>query len=479
MADLNVLFQPVGQYCHREVVTCSPDDPLVEAVSVMRRHNISSLVVCRDGRPMGMISDRDLRNKVVAQGLDPKQLTIADIMHTPLITIGEQEFLFEALHRISRNGIHRLVVLGSQGGLAGIITDSDILRLQGNSPQRLVRTIEEARSVDSLRRLHQRVQGLVLHLIGTGVRVQELVRLIAHLNDQVLVRLIDLLLEEQYADLAGRFAFLVLGSEGRGEQTLTTDQDNALVYADDLTPAEQQRIIEFSETLIQAIIAIGIPPCSGGIMANNPLWRHSLKEWKGVMDGWFAVPTPENILKVGMITDLRALRGNLSLEQAMKDHIAGRLKGNEAYLGHLTSNVLRFAVPLGWFGRIRTEAGEDREGRLDLKKAGIFAITEGVKILAISEGGQVNGTVPRIERLAEIGVLERREADDLIATYHTLVYFRLRTQVEAIREGRTPDNRIALARLNRMEKGRLRTALEGVRSFQGLLQRRFRLGQIL
>lgn len=479
MADLNVLFQPVGQYCHREVITCSPETPLVEAVAVMREHNISSLVVCCDSRPMGMVSDRDLRNKVVAQGLDPKELTIADIMHTPLITIGEQEFLFEALHRISRNGIHRLVVLDPHGGLAGIITDSDILRLQGNSPQRLVRTIEEARTVDTLRRLHQRVQGLVLHLIGTGVRVQELVRLIAHLNDQVLVRLVDLLLEEQYADLAGRFAFLVLGSEGRGEQTLTTDQDNALVHADDLTPAEHQRIIEFSETLIQAIIAIGIPPCSGGIMANNPLWRHSLKEWRGVMDGWFAVPTPENILKVGMITDLRALRGDMALEQAMKDHIAGRLRGNEAYLGHLTGNVLRFAVPLGWFGRIRAEAGEAGEGRLDLKKAGIFAITEGVKILAISEGIQVNGTVPRIERLLEAGVLERGEADDLTATYHTLVYFRLRTQVEAIREGRTPDNRISLSRLNRMERGRLRAALEGVRSFQELLQHRFRLGQIM
>jgi len=269
MADLNVLFQPVANYCHRNVITCAPDDPLVEAAAVMREHHISSLVVCCDGLPVGMVSDRDLRNKVVANGLDPCTLKIADIMNSPLITIGEDEFLFEALHRITRHGIHRLVVVDNTGALIGIITDSDILRLQYNSPQQLIRRIEEARDVEALKGLHQQVQELVLHLVGTGVRVKELVRLIAHLNDQILVRLIDLMLAGDFPDLEGRFAFLVLGSEGRGEQTLTTDQDNAIVYADDLTLLEIQRVAEFSEALIQGIIDIGIPPCSGGIMAKQ------------------------------------------------------------------------------------------------------------------------------------------------------------------------------------------------------------------
>jgi CBS domain-containing protein len=227
------------------------------------------------------------------------------------------------------------------------------------------------------------------------------------------------------------------------------------------------------------VIDIGIPPCNGGIMANNPEWRHSLREWKGVLDRWFGTPTPENILKVGMISDLRALSGDMALEQEMKDHIAGRLRGNELFLAHLSNNVLRFKAPLGWFGRVKTESGDDHEGRLDLKKAGIFAITEGVKILAISEGVRVNGTAARIARLVELGKLSEQEGDDLNAAYYCLVYFRLRTQVEAIREGHVPDNRIVFERLNRMEKGRIHAALEGVSSFQGMLQRRFRLGQIM
>ena len=478
MNQLNILFQPVGRYCRREVITCTPGDPLQSAAQTMREHGISSLVVCRDGVPVGIISDRDLRNKVVARGLDIAPLTVGEIMSSPLITIGEDEFLFEALHRISRHKIHRLAVTDAAGGVAGIITDSDILRLQNSTPQRLIRTIEDAGDVETLKVVHKRVQGMVVHLIGTGVPVQELVRVIAHLNDQILVRLVDLLLAERFPELAGRFAFLVLGSEGRREQTLTTDQDNALIYADDLTASELRRMEEFSQALIEGVLAIGIPPCPGGIMANNPLWRHSLSQWRAILEDWAGTPSPDNILRVGMVTDLRALQGDLLLEKELKAHLASLIKGNEIFLGHMTASMLHFGVPLGWFGRIKTEKGEHK-GKLDLKKAGIFAITEGVKILALAHGMPGTGTVERIEQLVRQEVMTRREAADLTATFHALVYFRLRTQVEAIREGRAPDNRIALDILNQMERGRLHAALEGVRSFQNMLQRNYQLGQIL
>lgn len=478
MYDLNYLFQPVGRYCRRTVATCGPHDLLVDAAARMSEHRISSLVVCEAGTPVGIITDRDLRNKVVARGIDPNQLTVAAIMTSPLITIDEQEFLFEALHRISRHGIHRIVVTGNGCGLVGIITDSDILRLQANSPQGLVRRIEEAATVAALRELHQEVQRLVTHLIGTGVPIQELVRLIAHLNDQILVRLIEILRSGPFSGMTDRFAFLVLGSEGRGEQTLTTDQDNALVYADDLTPAEIQQLIAFSEELIRSIIEIGIPPCSGGIMANNAVWRMPLSGWKQTLDSWVATPTPEHILKVGMVADLRALAGDQGLEQELRHHITGCLKQNETYMGHMLSNLLRFRVPLGWFGRIKTETGEYK-GQLDLKKAGIFSITEGVKLLALYEGIQGGGTAERLQWLVEAKVIDHREGDDLLAAFRALIYFRLRSQVEALREGRAPDNRVAHDRLNTMEQTRLQAALERVRSFQELLQLKFRLGQLI
>jgi CBS domain-containing protein len=399
-------------------------------------------------------------------------------MSSPVITISEDEYLFEALHRFSRHRIHRLVVTGPTGELAGIITDSDILRVQTRSPQQLVREIEEAATLDELKGLHQRVQGLVRHLIGTGVRIKDMVRLIAHLNDRVVVRLIDLLKAERFSGLTDRFAFVVLGSEGRSEQTLTTDQDNALVYGDDLAAGELQQLQEFSRVLIDSLIEIGVPSCPGGIMAKNDQWRRSLDQWRSVLDQWFATPTPEHIMNVSMFSDLRMLSGDFSLELALKDHVSGRLQGNELYLGHMTANLLRFAVPLGWFGKIKTEKGE-HSGRVDLKKAGIFAITEGVKILSLGHGVQEIGTAERIGQLAGQGVLTQKEADDLIASFYALVHFRLRTQVDAISKGQKPDNRITLAELNRMEQERLKASLEGVRSFLKSMGRRYQLGQTM
>ncbi|MDD2732911.1 MAG: CBS domain-containing protein [Desulfuromonadaceae bacterium] len=167
MSDLNALFLAVGTYCRREVITCSPTDRLVDAAGLMLRHNISSLVVCEQGDSIGILTDRDLRNKVAALGLNPSELLVKEVMNVPLITIGEDEFLFEALHLLSRHRIHRLVVTDRSGRLTGIITDSDILRIQNRSPEQLIREIEQADSVKTLTALHQRVQDLVGHLIGS------------------------------------------------------------------------------------------------------------------------------------------------------------------------------------------------------------------------------------------------------------------------------------------------------------------------
>ena len=474
MHDLKTLFLNIGNYCRREVITCTPDDQLVDVAAIMRLHNISSLVITENGALSGILTDRDLRNKVVAQGLDPSLLTVKQVMNTPLISISEEEFLFKALHLLSKHKIHRLVVTDRSGRLAGIITDSDILRIQSRSPEQLVQQIEEAATVEDLKALHQQVQGLVGHLIGTGVRIRDLVRLIAHLNDQILIRLINILRSGYFASLPEKFAFVVLGSEGREEQTLTTDQDNALIYADELDPAEVKYLEEFSRELIDNLIAIGVPSCPGGIMAKNDQWRRSLSQWQKQLDLWFTTPTPENILNVSMFSDMRFLSGDHSLEQALKDHVSGRLVRYQVFIGHMTANLLRFTVPLGWFGRIKTDKGE-HGGQLDIKKAGIFAITEGVKSLSLSEGIQENSTRNRLDKLVLAGKFDEDFAIDLMAAFDSLVYFRLRTQVDAVKAGRKPDNRVVIDRLNRMEQEQLRAALEMVRSFQKILKLRFQM----
>jgi len=345
MAEEGQFFRPVKDFCQRNVVTCGPDDALVEVVRIMRDKNISSVVVCENTLPSGMITDRDLRNKVVANGVDPSSLSVRSIMHSPLSVIGEDDFLYEALYRMSREKIHRLALVNDKGELSGIITDSDIIRLQSHSPHQLVLDIETAKDFDELKTVYSRIQSLVLHLNGTGAKTRDVVRMIAHLNDQILLRLIALIRRDHFNDLPERFAFVVLGSEGRGEQTLLTDQDNAIIYGDELGPEQIAKIEGFSQLLIDSLVAIGIPPCSGGIMANNKEWRRSLSKWSDQLDRWMQVPSPNHVLSCGTFADIRTIYGDTSFEQELKAQVYRHAQQNKLFLMRMVENPLRFVPP--------------------------------------------------------------------------------------------------------------------------------------
>lgn len=475
MSEENQFFRPVRDFAQRNVVTVRADDALVPAVGTMREKNISSVVVVEGNHPIGIVTDRDLRNKVVAAGTDPATLKVRDIMNSPLSTISEEDLLYQALYRMSQQKIHRLGVVDAAGRLSGIITDTDILRLQAHSPHQLVLDIEKAKGIDDLKVLHSRIQALVVHLSGTGIGIRDLVRLIAHLNDQIVLRLIALLRADWFDDLPAGFAFLVLGSEGRSEQTLATDQDNAIVYADDLSPSEVKRVEEFSVALIDGLIAIGVPACPGGIMAKNAEWRRSLGDWQKRLNGWMLTPIPENILACSTFMDLRTVYGDPSFERRLKQQIYDQAAANNLFLLRMVENGLRFTPPLGWFGKIKGESGGEHSGQLDIKKAGIFAITDGIKALGI-QGRMLDGsTSQRLDALRTAGVMKAKDAEDLEEAFEYLVHLRLRSQVEDIREGREPDNYVPLDRLNVMEQGRLKIALTSVEKFQGFIRHHFGL----
>lgn len=370
MSVENVFFVPVGEVCHRDVVTCEQEMALVDVADRMREQGISSIVVCADRLPIGMLTDRDLRNKVVAEGRDPRSLRVGEVMNSPLLTITEDRYLYEALHLMSRRRIHRLCVVDDTGALCGILTDSDALRLQSRSPQQLIREIEEAGDVADLKALHAKLKGLVVHLAGTRVATKDLVQTVAHLNDRILVRLIELVRAARYPDLTDRFAFLVLGSEGRQEQTLSTDQDNAIVYADDLSAAELERLAAFSEDLIDRLIEVGVPPCSGGIMAKNAAWRRSLSDWQAVLGKWLHTPSPEHILNGSMFFDLRTLYGDSSFETQLRASITSKLRDNKLFLVHSASNAVRFKPPLGLFGKIKAKKKGPHRGCIEVKRVG-------------------------------------------------------------------------------------------------------------
>lgn len=476
MPEEATFFLPVRDYCHRHLITCSVHDSVMTAAQVMRERKISSLIACdENGQPVGIMTDRDLRSKVVADGLEPRSLKVSAIMTSPVISVREDDTLFEVLYRMSRHRIHRIGVVDENNALVGFINESDIIRLQNRSPQHLLKSIDEAGGTEDLRKINAESEQLIVFLSRNGVGTTNLVQLIALINDQLTDRLIQLLKHKRFYEIEKNSTFMVLGSEGRREQTLKTDQDNAIIYADDVTDQQLAEIKAFSEALIESLIDIGVPECPGGIMARNDFWRRSLNDWKRVVNDWIDRPKSENILNFGMLSDMRGLCGDRRLERELRHFILEKAQNNSIFMARMAQNVVNFSQPLGWFGRIKVERKGEHAGEIDLKKAGIFTITEGVKTLALSVGIFGGSTLEKLTQLKTRGVLDKGQAADVEAAFSLLTGMRLRTQIEAAAAGKDITNFVAPATLDRVEMGRLKQALEVVMVFIATLKQHFRL----
>ncbi|MEA3543945.1 MAG: putative nucleotidyltransferase substrate binding domain-containing protein [Thermodesulfobacteriota bacterium] len=479
MSEEATFFLPVKDHCRHTLITCNIEDTVMVAAEIMRNNGVSSLIACDDiKQPIGILTDRDLRNKVIAGGLSPLQTKVSKVMTTPVISVAEDDTLFEVLYRMSSNRIHRVGVVDADNVLIGLINESDIIRLQNRSPQRLLQSVDEAQSVADLKKIYHENEQLVIFLRNNGVRTNDLVKMISLLNDQIAIKLINLLKQGRFETMGTKSTFMVLGSEGRQEQTLKTDQDNAMIIADDASAAEIADIEAFSYVLIDALIEIGVPECPGGIMARNEFWRRSLADWKSVISDWVGTPSGENILNFSMFSDMRALCGDRSLERELKEYIIHTAEENSLFLARMAQNVCRFSPPLGFFGQIKTESSGTHLGSLDLKKAGIFALTEGVKILAL-RGGMLGGsTHERLAFLQKKDILSQEQVSDIEASFNLLTFLRLRGQVESAAAGHEISNYISPSSLNRVEKGRLKLALDVVKSFQGILGQQFQLNML-
>ncbi len=474
----SLFFVKVKDICKKEIYTCSTNSYISDAAKLMKEKNISGIVVCDGDTPLGIITDRDFRNKIVAENRSPKEIKVSEIMSFPVYTVREEDYIFEAIYRMTKQNIHRLVVVDEMGKIAGIITDTDIIKYQTNTPLYFIRELEYAGSVDDLKKINNKSVELLRHMQKAGVKTADIIRFISHINDSIILRAIDIIINEDYLDLPSIFSFLVLGSEGRMEQTLKTDQDNAIVYDDTLNEGEKKILEQFSKKLIDCLIHLGIPECPGGIMAKNEAWRKSLSQWKATLSYWIKLPEPENTLNYSMFSDLRTLFGNDSFERKLKDHIVTLIKENRLFLAHMAKNVLRFVPPISFFGNIKLEKTGAHKGRFDIKKAGIFPITEGIKVLALDAGIIDGGTRHKIGKLMEMRVLPDEDLLELDTSFNFFVQLRLKSQLKDLERGITPSNYVSPDDLNHIEIERIKIGFNAVKTLQNALKDRYNLNQI-
>lgn len=469
----NYYFMPVDSVCRGSAITCPPELGIVEMARLMKTSNISGIVVVDNATPVGVVTLRDLRNLVADAFNKIDTLTVREVMKTGLITIRTSDYLFKAIFLMAKHNIHRLVVVDEFDRLFGVITDTDLLRIQTRSPLYLVQEIESATTIEQLRQIGSKMTDMLQYAVKINADSQSLIQLIAHFNDSLTQRLIFILDCHHNVRLPLGAAFLALGSEGREEQTLRTDQDNAIVFRDDFTSEERSEVQLFAEHIVFALESVGVPLCPGNMMANNPDWCHSLSEWKQLTERWITEPGPDETVHFGVFQDLRVLHGEKSFEDELRHHICECTRNNPIFFPCMARNIARFKPPIGMFGRLLIEKKGEQRGKLDLKKGGLFALTKGISLIALESGIMGGTTWSKLERLQHLQLVSEQDIEIVRDAFSFLIKMRLEKQLIALSSGKEPDNFVDPLVLTEREREQLRTALRGVETLINILNSRY------
>ncbi|MER3480156.1 MAG: cyclic nucleotide-binding protein [Meiothermus sp.] len=450
---------PVRQLVSRPAVFVPRDCTVQQAARLMRQHRISSVLVTGD--PVGILTDRDLRNRVLAEGLPP-DTPVERVMSAPVKTLAASSSLFEALAFMIAQDIHHLP-LTEQGQIIGVVTDTVFLRQQARSPLYLTQRLEQSQDPEQLRGYGLELAGVVENLLRGGLGAAEIGRGVSALNDLLVRRLLGLA-EQRLGPPPAPYAWITFGSEGRMEQTLLTDQDNALIYAQ--PSAYFPKLAEF---VVNGLLIAGFPPCPGGYMATH--WHKPLAEWLGLFQDWIERPTPQALLESAIFFDFRPLHGSLNLTPLREAVRRARL--NQRFLAQLARSALEFRPPLTLFRQIR----QDQAG-LDLKKSGITPIVNLARLYALAAGSDAVSTPERLEAAAKAGTLGEETAQTLAEAFAFLLRLRLREQLEALRQGQPTTNRVRLEGLSPLERRHLREAFLAIREAQEATRLSFRTDQL-
>ncbi|MFN0186200.1 MAG: DUF294 nucleotidyltransferase-like domain-containing protein [Aquabacterium sp.] len=460
--DLNA---PLAGLPRKTLLTCGPDEPLGRALAAMHAAQVGSVVVAdADGRPLGILTRHDLLGRVLLPRLS-LDTPIAQVMSQPLQVLGPTHTLHDAALLMARQGLRHVPVVDDRGRLAHIVSEHDLHVLQRQTLAGLSERLAHAPDIAALEDGARGIRALARHLLSQGLGPRALATLISHLNDRLTQRVTELLAPAHGVDMT-RGCWLAFGSEGRGEQTIATDQDNGLVFASDRPDADRPRWLAFARDVNEALDRLGYPLCKGNVMASNPALCSTAPEWAGRFTHWLEQGTPQDLLNASIYFDFRALAGHAGLLEPLHEAVRAR-RAPPRFLHLLAANALRSGVPLNWRGAVATQVVDGRD-TLDLKLQGTALIVDAARVLAMAAGVAEVGTH---ERLVAAGValgVPAHEHQAWAAAFEVLQGLRLRVQMGIGLAPATADqpNRIAPAGLNDLDREALRDALQVARRLQ-------------
>lgn len=438
---------------------------LIDAIEQSMEFKTSTIIVKNHQGKYGIITDSLLKIKVLLEGKD-LSIPVKDIAVYPLLSVFNDDYLFEALTMLIKKNIKRVGVINSKFELIGILEQVNVLSHFANHTYVVDSKIKKAKNIEDLKAASKDLINIIKSLHSKGVKVNHISNLIGQLNTKVYQKLYSLVLPNE---LINNACFIVMGSEGRNEQIIKTDQDNALVVKDGID-VEQYR--PYMNEITKHLIDFGYPSCDGNIMVSNPFWCKTVSEYKNETARWILAPDMQNYMDLAIFFDSFAVAGNKELLINLKDDLFNKLFNQDVFMAYFSRATLTFDTP-NTLTYIMSKSQT-----IDIKKAAVFPIVQGIRSLALREKIRETTTVKRIKILEDKKILEKDKAAELLEAFDVVNTLRLKSQLENIQNKKEINNEINTQALGKIERDLLKDSFKIVNEFKKFISYTFRIDKI-
>ena len=474
--DSRLLRVPASALMRRAPVTIGPDASIRTAAQRMSGERASSLLVMSGESLVGILTDRDLRERVIANGLDVDR-PLGSVMTSDPQTLPATASVFEAMLHMTRLQVHHLPLVDAQGRPQGIVTASDILHHYNLNTVALASIIRHCRDRDGLTAACRQLPELQVQLVRGGMGADQLTQAFSAVTDAITIRLLELA-ERQLGPPPVPYAWLICGSQARREQTALSDQDNALLLDDAGTPGHDAYFAALAQFVSDGLAQCGFAYCPGNVMATNPAWRQPRRVWRGYFRQWMESPEPKALMHASIFFDMRALHDAHGLYAGLQQEVLQQSRRNSIFLAHLAANALHYRPPLGFFRQFVLIHDGEHDDTLDIKHRGVIPIVDMLRVHALAAGLPALNTRERILAAEASGELSHDGAQDLLYALEFIATLRARHQAQQHLDGLPMDNYLRPDRLSRPERNQLKDAFAIIATLQEAMETRYQTARI-
>ena len=470
----NIMIAKVKDAKVHKAVVVDTNKTIFEAATIIKQEKIPTLLLKDEDGEMYIVTDSDFRQKVILNRMDYDDLVVK-IASKGLIYINEDDFLFNAQLQMAKHGLKRVVVKNDHDEIVGILDQISLSSFFATNTFAVSNQIINAETLEELKEASHSFIKIIKSLNAKGVKIEFISKLINQLNKKLLDKLYKILAPKE---LIGKSCLVVMGSEGRAEQILRTDQDNALIISDDCSISEE-KLREFTHLFTETLVDFGFPRCEGNIMVSNPYWCRKQSDFKELIYEWVNNPSGDNFMNIAIFYDALCVSGDIEIIKELKNYLFKISSNSQSFYTNFARVINSFDVPLGFFdGFVFNSKDEKHKDEIDIKRGGIFIIVQGIRSLSIQNRVLNTNTIKRINSLKELKVLDDESAKELIMAFNILNSLKLKASLEKLDKKEKIDNFVNPNRLTIMEKDLLKESFKIVNKLKKRLENHFKLNYV-